>query len=89
MKDLWAATAIFDPMSFRSRLENRRDCRQRLAELDTSPQPCGRRVNGPCPVFWSGLVRQGRLKEEALGFLARRKRRAPAVEFRRRAFAAR
>lgn len=42
----------------------------RLSRLDAALLPYLRYLNGPYPMFWSGLVRQGRLHEEALRFLA-------------------
>ena len=42
-----------------------------------------RYANGPYPMFWSGLVRQGRLHEEALRFLAWTGQSALADEVRR------
>ena len=44
-----------------------------------------RYANGPYPMFWSGLVRQGRLHEEALRFLAWTGQSALADEVRRSA----
>jgi hypothetical protein len=41
-----------------------------VAAVDTAVQPYYRYANGPYPMFWSGLLRQGRLHEEALRFLA-------------------
>jgi hypothetical protein len=43
---------------------------RRVATVDTALMPYHRCANGPYPMFWSGLVRQGRLHQEALGFLA-------------------
>jgi hypothetical protein len=44
-----------------------------------------RYANGPYPMFWSGLVRQGRLHEEALQFLAWTGQSALADDIRRSA----
>jgi hypothetical protein len=38
--------------------------------VDTAVLPYYRYANGPYPMFWSGFLRQGRLHEEALTFLA-------------------
>jgi hypothetical protein len=43
---------------------------RRVATVDTALVPYHRYANGPYPMFWSGLVRQGCLHEEALRFLA-------------------
>jgi hypothetical protein len=42
----------------------------RLAAVDAALLAYYRYANGPYPMFWSGLVRQRRLHEEALRFLA-------------------
>ena len=41
-----------------------------VTAMDTALLAYHRYANGPYPMFWSGLVRQGRLHEEALRFLA-------------------
>lgn len=54
-----------------------------VAAVGTALLPYERYVNGPYPMFWSGLLRQGRLHEEALRFLAWTGQSALAEEVRR------
>jgi hypothetical protein len=43
---------------------------KKVAAFDAALLAYERYANGPYPMFWSGLLRQGRLHEEALRFLA-------------------
>jgi len=54
-----------------------------VAAVGAALLPYQRYVNGPYPMFWSGLLRQGRLHEEALRFLAWSGQSALAEEVRR------
>jgi hypothetical protein len=54
-----------------------------VASVDTALLPYYRYANGPYPMFWSGILRQGRLHEEALRFLAWTGRSALADDIRR------
>jgi hypothetical protein len=54
-----------------------------VAAVDTAVLPYYRYANGPYPMFWSGFLRQGRLHEEALTFLAWTGQSALADEVRR------
>jgi hypothetical protein len=51
-----------------------------LEKLDQRLMPYLGYINGPYPIFWSGLLRQGRLHEDALRFLERTGRHAMAEE---------
>jgi hypothetical protein len=54
-----------------------------VAALDAAVLPYHRYANGPYPMIWSGLVRQGRLHEEALRFLVWTGQSALAADVRR------
>jgi len=54
-----------------------------VTAVDTALLPYYRYANGPYPMFWSGLLRQGRLHEEALRFLAWTGQSALADDIRR------
>ena len=54
-----------------------------VSAMDTALLAYHRYANGPYPMFWSGLVRQGRLHEEALQFLAWTGQSALADDIRR------
>ena len=56
-----------------------------VAAMDKVLLAYHRYANGPYPMFWSGLVRQGRLHEEALQFLAWTGQSALAGDIRRNA----
>jgi len=53
------------------------------AVVDAAVLPYQRYGNGPYPMFWSGILRQGQLHEEALRFLAWTGQAAFAEEIRR------
>jgi hypothetical protein len=54
-----------------------------VAGLEAAVLPYQRYGNGPYPMIWSGMVRQGRLHEEALRFLVWTGQAALAAEIRR------
>ena len=56
-----------------------------VAAMDKVLLAYDRYANGPYPMFWSGVVRQGRLDEEALQFLAWTGQSALAGDIRRNA----
>ena len=68
-----------------ARLAARLGGARRVAAFDTAMVAYHRYANGPYPMFWSGLVRQGRLHEEALRFLAWTGQSALADDIRRSA----
>jgi hypothetical protein len=54
-----------------------------VAGFETAILPYQRYGNGPYPMYWSGMLRQGRLHEEALRFLTWTGQAALAAEIRR------
>jgi len=76
--------ALIKPAIHLARLAARLAGANRISRLDAALQPYQRYLNGPYPMFWSGLVRQGQLHEDALRFLAWSGHRGLADEVRTR-----
>jgi hypothetical protein len=74
------ARQLIRPIRVAARLGGSRS----VTALDAALLTYYRYANGPYPMFWSGLLRQGRHHEEALRFLAWTGQSALADEVRRR-----
>lgn len=78
--------AMTKPLIHVARVASRLGGRRALLSLDAALVPYFHYLNGPYPMFWSGLVRQGRCHDEALRFLEWSGQSGLAAEIRRLAF---